>query len=236
MLTFENVTKSFQLDEATSITPVRSVNLAIEQGEFIIIVGRSGTGKTTLLNLAAGLVKPTSGNVMIDGLDLKAMTQKQLSVLRSRKIGFIFQFPSLIPALTVRDNVTLPSIFLSSNGAGKRAELLLNTLGLADKIEVYPKQLSAGETKRVVLARSLINEPQLVLADEPTSDLDELTEKEVMNILRDINATGVTFIMVTHSLQLIPFATQAYEMENGTLKRISNHKTNEIFLNHSSNN
>jgi putative ABC transport system ATP-binding protein len=224
MLSFESVTKEFQLDEETTIMPVRGVSLNIEAGEFIIVVGRSGTGKTTLLNLAAGLVRPTSGNVTINNVDLKEMTQKQLSILRSRQIGFIFQFPSLLPSLTIMDNITLPAMFTGEarrNGVNNRAENLLKTLGLANKTVAYPRQLSAGETKRVVLARALINEPQLVLADEPTSDLDERTEKEVMNILRDVNAAGVTFLMVTHSLQLIPFATQSFEMENGTLKQIT---------------
>jgi ABC-type lipoprotein export system ATPase subunit len=224
MLTFSNVTKEFRLDEENTITPVRNVSLEIEDGEFIVITGRSGTGKTTLLNLAAGMVRPTSGHVMIDNFDLGEMDDRQLSSLRSRKIGFIFQFPSLLPPLTIKDNVSLPSIFTNGNGssdAGERAAQLLDTLGLASKLDVYPKQLSAGEQKRVVIARSMINQPQLILADEPTSDLDYRTEKEVMGILRDINSRGVTFLIVTHSLELISFATRAFEMENGKLNQIT---------------
>lgn len=224
MLSFENVTKEFKLDEETTITPVRDVELEIEQGELIVIVGRSGTGKTTLLNLAAGLVKPTKGSVKIDNMDLAEMTDQQISSLRSQKIGFVFQFPSLLPSLTVKENVSLPGIFINENGhkgTGVRAEELLSTLGLAEKLGVYPRQLSAGEQKRAVIARSLINQPLLILADEPTSDLDNRTEKEVMSFLHDINTKGVTFLIVTHSLDLIAFATRAYEMENGKLKRIT---------------
>jgi len=224
MLSFNNVTKRFQLDEKTTITPVQDVDLEIKQGEFVIIVGRSGTGKTTLLNLGAGMVKPTAGRVLIDNVDISSMDQQQLSILRSQKLGFIFQFPSLIPALRVKDNITLPTIFNNGHGVDgvdKRAEKLLEMLGLASKMQVFPRQLSAGETKRVVLARSLINQPQLILADEPTSDLDNRTELEVMNILREINARGVTFLMVTHSMQLIPFATRAFEMENGKLNDVT---------------
>jgi ABC-type lipoprotein export system ATPase subunit len=224
VLLFDNVTKDFQLDEETKITAVRSVNLEVESGEFVIIIGRSGTGKTTLLNLAAGLVKPTSGRVMMDHLDLEEMTQKQLSILRSQKIGFIFQFPSLIPALNIRDNVSLPAVFADGKGTGNvnaRASNLINILGLAGKLDLYPRQLSAGEQKRVVIARSMINEPEIVLADEPTSDLDNRTEKEVIDFLRDINSKGVTFIIVTHNQQLVPFATRAFEMENGNLSRIT---------------
>jgi ABC-type lipoprotein export system ATPase subunit len=229
MLSFDNVTKQFQLDGETTITPIREMSLEIQQGEFIIIVGRSGTGKSTVLNLAAGLLRPTSGRVMMDSLNLGEMTQKQLSFMRSQKIGFIFQFPSLIPALTVKDNVTLPAIFAgrqASNDVSARAVELLTILGLADKMDVHPKQLSAGEMKRVVIARALINQPQLVLADEPTSDLDDRTEKEVMTILHDNNSKGVTFLIVTHSLPLIPFATRAFQMENGNLSRIKSAESN----------
>lgn len=224
MLSFNNVTKEFRLDEHNIITPVSNVNLEIAEGEFIVIMGRSGTGKTTLLNLAAGMVRPTSGNVVIDDTDLGAMNDQQLSSLRSRKMGFVFQFPSLLPSLTIKDNVSLPSIFSNGHGgkaAGDRAIQLLDTLGLTGKAEVYPRQLSAGEQKRVVIARALINQPRLILADEPTSDLDNRTEKEVMGILRDINSRGVTFMIVTHSQELTAFATRAFEMENGALNRIS---------------
>jgi ABC-type lipoprotein export system ATPase subunit len=224
MLTFTNVTKKYRLDETNSITPVGNVSLEVEDGEFIVIMGRSGTGKTTLLNLAAGMVRPTSGSVKIDNVDLGAMNDHQLSSLRSRKMGFVFQFPSLLPSLTIKDNVSLPAIFASGNGsraAGERALQLLNTLGLAGKADVYPRQLSAGEQKRAVIARSLINQPKLILADEPTSDLDNRTEKEVMGILREINSSGVTFLIVTHSLELKAFATRAFDMENGNLNRIS---------------
>ncbi len=224
MLTFNNVTKEFRLDEENIITPVRNVSLEVKEGEFIVITSRSGTGKTTLLNLAAGMVRPTSGQVMIDNLDLGEMTDRQLSSLRSQKMGFVFQFPSLLPPLTIKDNVSLPSIFANGNGskaAGERAVQLLDTLGLASKADVYPRQLSAGEQKRVVIARSLINQPRLILADEPTSDLDNRTEKEIMGILRDINSRGVTFLIVTHSLELVAFATRAFEMENGNLNRIT---------------
>jgi len=227
MLSFKNVTKEFRLDEENTIAPVRNVSLDIKEGEFIVITGRSGTGKTTLLNLAAGMVRPTSGRVLIDEQNLGEMNDRQLSALRSRKMGFVFQFPSLLPPLTVKDNVSLPSIFNNGNGRGngskaavERAAQLLDMLGLASKMEVYPRQLSAGEQKRVVIARSLINQPQLILADEPTSDLDDRTEKEVMDILRGINSKGVTFLIVTHNLELVSFATRAFEMENGKLKRL----------------
>jgi putative ABC transport system ATP-binding protein len=223
MISLQNVTREYQLDADTVITPVRNVSLNIEKGEFIIIIGRSGSGKTTLLNLTAGLVKPTSGQVKIDGVDLGEMNDKQLSTLRSRTLGFVFQFPSLLPSLTVKENVSLPTIFTAAKekDRGDRAAKLIDKLGIAGKYNVFPKQLSAGEQKRVVIARALMNNPQLILADEPTSDLDNRTEGEVMDILRDINSSGVTFLIVTHSLQLIPFASRAFKMENGILTEVS---------------
>ncbi len=223
MIAFDTVTKEFQLDAQTTISPVKKVSLDIAEGEFIIIIGRSGSGKTTLLNLAAGMVKPTSGKVKMNNIDLSDMTDKQLSALRSRYLGFVFQFPSLLPALTVKENVALPAIFANHNGkkdANQRAAGLLETMGLSSKLNVFPKQLSAGEQKRVVIARSMINSPKVILADEPTSDLDTQTELDVMNLLKDINAKGVTFIVVTHSLQLVPYANRAFKMENGKLNEI----------------
>jgi ABC-type lipoprotein export system ATPase subunit len=229
MLAFQDVSKEYRLDEENTIAPVRNLSLEVDRGEFIVIIGRSGTGKTTLLNLAAGLVKPTSGKVVIDSTDLSAMSDTQVSALRSRKVGFIFQFPSLLPSLTIKDNVALPAIFTDANGtdgAAGRAAQLLDTLGLGGKLDVYPRQLSAGEQKRAVIARSLMNEPQLILADEPTSDLDVRTEREVMSTLRSINSRGVTFLVVTHSLELVAFATRAFEMEDGHLNCISTEGAN----------
>ena len=223
MISFQNVVKEFQLDATNSIKPVNNISLEVKDGEFIIIIGRSGSGKTTFLNLACGMIKPGSGSVSINRRDLKDLSDKQLSALRGEILGFIFQFPSLLPALTVLENVALPSIFgqkESGQGAEKRAAGLLKTVGLSSKLNVYPKQLSAGEQKRVVIARSLINRPAIILADEPTSDLDEQTELEIMNLMRDINRTGVTILMVTHSLQLVPYATRAFRMENGTLSQV----------------
>jgi len=223
MLKLETVAKAFQLDEHTTITPVNGVSLEVESGGMVIVVGRSGSGKTTLLNLAAGLVKPTSGRVTLNGRDLAGMTDRELSRMRSQDIGFIFQFPSLLPALTILENVSLPSIFNAAaavNHRRERAAELLDMVGLSSKLDVHPAQLSAGEQKRVVIARALINDPGLVLADEPTSDLDQYTEAQIMDMICSINATGVTFLVVTHNRKLLPLAGAAYEMENGILKPV----------------
>ncbi len=223
MISFISATKEYRLDDQNTITPVNNLNLEIEKGEFIMVTGRSGSGKTTLLNLAAGLIKISSGQVFIDNKDLSKMNDRELSVLRSTKLGFVFQFPSLLPALNVLENVALPRTFISgvngkiNNDPFQEAAELLKTVGLEKKMDVYPRQLSAGEQKRVVIVRSLINNPDIVLADEPTSDLDEQTEEEIMELLRRINRQGVTFLMVTHSLHLTGYADRAFEMLNNSL-------------------
>jgi len=199
---------------------VHDLNLTVNRGEFVLVIGRSGSGKTTLLNLAAGLIKPTSGTILIKGTDLCSLTDRQISSLRARTIGFVFQFPSLIPSLNVLENTVLPSSFglkLEKSLVFKRAASLLNKLGLEGRMEVYPKQLSAGEQKRVVLARSLMNKPEILLADEPTSDLDELTEEESIDILRELHSEGTTILMVTHNTDLIKYANRTLKMEEGNL-------------------
>lgn len=223
MLKLEAVTKTFQLDENSTITPVDNVSLDIERGGLVIVVGRSGSGKTTLLNLAAGLVKPTSGRVTLNGRELAGLGDRELSRMRSRDIGFIFQFHSLLPALTILENVSLPGVFNPVEAVDHRRERageLLGMVGLSTKLNVHPAQLSAGEQKRVVIARALINNPGLVLADEPTSDLDQYTETQIMDMICSINATGVTFLVVTHNRKLLPLAGAAYEMESGSLKPV----------------
>jgi len=219
MIKLKNVTKEFNLGEQV-ITPVLDVNLKVGQGEFVIIIGRSGTGKSTMLNLVAGLIRPTAGSVLVEDRDLAALSDKEMSRLRSREMGYVFQFPSLLPSLTILDNIIMPATFTGDKGGkdlAKRAAELLGMLGLGERLEYYPRHLSAGEQKRAVIARSLMNEPRILLADEPTSDLDEQTEKEIMGLLKQIHNGGVTILMVTHSIALVPYATRAYSMDKGKL-------------------
>ena len=160
----------------------------------------------------------------MDGISLQGMSDRQLSHLRGKKMGFVFQFPSLLPSLNVIDNVCFPRRFLPRQERRDPLEdavRLLEMVGLGEKLYSYPRQLSAGEQKRAVIARSLINEPQILLTDEPTSDLDEKTEQEIMGLMRDIHAKGVSIVMVTHNLQLIPYAGRAFKMEQGTLSKVS---------------
>jgi ABC-type lipoprotein export system ATPase subunit len=221
MIKLEEVTKVYQLGKGNTVSAVRGATLEIGAGEFVVIVGRSGSGKTTLLNLAAGLTRPTSGRVALDGVELWNLTDKQKSHMRNRKIGFVFQFPSLLPTLTAYENVILPTIFGSNRvgpDARERAEAMLNKVGLSDKLNSYPRQLSAGQQQRVVIARSLINQPQLLLADEPTSNLDEKTEMEIMGLFRDLHSSlGLTIVLVTHTRQLISPEMRSIEMADGRI-------------------
>jgi ABC-type lipoprotein export system ATPase subunit len=226
MIQLQNVTKTYQLGKGNAIDAVCGLDLEINRGEFAVIVGRSGSGKTTVLNLAAGLTRPTSGRVSFDGMDLNHLSDRLLSNLRNRQIGFVFQFPSLLPTLTVLENVILPTGFAPSNSLLEerhyRAESLLEKVSLSTKLYAYPRQLSAGQQQRVVIARSLINQPVVLLADEPTSNLDEKTEKEIMELFSDLHTSlGLTIVLVTHTCQLVTSTMRSIEMNEGRIVEVS---------------
>ncbi len=223
MITLDNISKTYTISKENKVGAVQGVSLQIDKGEFLVITGRSGSGKTTLLNLAAGLTRPSSGRVMLDGVDLWSLSDQQQSRLRSEKFGFIFQFPSLIPTLNALENVVLPILFTSDHAkkaAFQRADDLMKLVGLEDKKTSYPRQLSAGQQQRVVIARALMNQPEVLLADEPTSDLDEQTEHEIVELFAQIHReNGITIIMVTHTNQLTAYSTRAVEMAMGKIKK-----------------
>ncbi len=221
MISLQNVSKTYSVRGDSSVLAVRNLTMQVEKGEFVIITGRSGSGKTTLLSLVAGLTWPTSGQVLLDGIEVWRLADKEQSLLRNKKIGFVFQFPSLLPTLTSVENVLLPTMFgdkVKGDRSRDRAVMLLEQVGLNDKLRSYPRQLSGGQQQRVVIARALMNEPQLLLADEPTSDLDELTEHEIMALFRNIHAlTGVTVLLVTHSNDLAGYGTRLIRMAGGAI-------------------
>jgi ABC-type lipoprotein export system ATPase subunit len=225
MISMKDVTKKYSLEKGNDVVAVKGATLEIAKGEFVVITGRSGSGKTTLLNLAGGLTRPTSGEIRIDGRDIWQMADRQQSLLRNHKIGFVFQFPSLVPSLTALENVMLPRLFGDhpENGCRDRGIDLLGSVGLASKLNAYPRQLSAGQQQRVVIARALINQTQILLADEPTSDLDEQTENEIMALFQKLHEqTGITIILVTHTSQLVSYGTRWLEMAGGAVVRGSN--------------
>jgi ABC-type lipoprotein export system ATPase subunit len=220
MICLRGVAKSYEMGRDWPITALRPIDLDIERGEFVVITGRSGAGKTTLLNIIAGLARPTSGTIAVNGVDLWSLSDRRLSLLCNRTMGFVFQFPSLLASLSVAQNVALPSSLASGAAAGskERAYELLDMVGLADRRFSRPRQLSAGQQQRVVIARALINRPELLLADEPSSDLDEETEAEIMTLFGRIHAeTGVTIVLVTHAKQLVAYGTRHIAMADGGL-------------------
>jgi ABC-type lipoprotein export system ATPase subunit len=219
ILSAQSVTRRYGGDPGYEA--VRDVNIDLHSGEFISIVGRSGSGKSTLLALLGALIKPTQGRVLLDGADLWARPGAELAAVRCRHIGFVFQFPSLLPNLTAIDNVAVPALLghtMEAAQAHRRAHEFLARVGLADRADAYPNSLSGGEQRRVAIARALINAPPLLLADEPTSDLDEETETEIIALLEELHRTeAFGFLLVTHNLRLAGHAERIYEMRQGAL-------------------
>jgi ABC-type lipoprotein export system ATPase subunit len=214
MIRLENLGKRYKDSEV-----LKRINWRVEDAAFAIVTGRSGGGKTTLLSIVGGLTRPEEGQVFIDEIDIWRLSEPDLADLRNRKLGFVFQFPSLIPTLRVLDNVLLPVAFSGRSPALKDrdfARSLLELVGMADKEASYPAQLSGGQQRRAALARAMVNSPSIILADEPTGDLDETTEAEIMNLFQRINRQGVTIVMVTHALDYASFGT-TYTLKNNQL-------------------
>ncbi len=216
---FEALSKSYQEGDRTRVV-LQNVDARFVQGEFVAILGRSGSGKSTLLNLISGIDRADSGRIWLGGQELSALNDHQRTLFRRRHIGFVFQFFNLIPTLTVWENVTLP---LELNGARPaeirpRGEALLEAVGLLDRRQTFPDRLSGGEQQRVALARALVHDPLLVLADEPTGNLDEVTGKLILDLLdRLTRQAGKNLIMVTHSADAASHADRVLSLKDGKL-------------------
>ena len=221
-LQIENLTKTYIVDHIT-FTGVDNISLSINRGEFLSIVGHSGSGKTTLVSIIGGILKPSSGRVLLEGVNICTLDDIKLSEYRATRIGFMFQFASLLPILTAKENVLLPGIFNPDlkTETEKTAQKLMEMVGIGDKQNAYPSQLSGGQQRRVAIARALLNNPDIILADEPTGDLDEDTEAEIMDLFEDINKNhGVTIILITHNLELAGKAQRKLRMSKGQLADI----------------
>jgi putative ABC transport system ATP-binding protein len=203
-----------------TLTILDAVDLAIPPGEFAAVLGPSGSGKSTLLALMAGLDRPTSGEVLIDGAPIQSMSEDELALLRRRKVGFVFQTFQLLGNLTARENVLLPLELAGRRDAGTRAAELLASVGLADRGHHYPSQLSGGEQQRVALARAFAAEPPILLADEPTGNLDSATGKRVLEILLDLKRRqGTTLVLVTHDPAVAALADRLVHLKDGRVER-----------------
>ena len=217
ILELKELTKEYRRGERV-FNAVNGVNLSVQRGDFISIIGRSGSGKSTLLNMSAGLLKPTGGAVLFDGQDISGLADKQISLLRNKRIGFVPQGQSLLANFTVLENVCVPwFLFKRAGEPEERALVLLEKTGIAHLAASYPKELSGGEMRRVAIARSLINAPELLIADEPTGDLDAETTADIMKLLHDIAQEGTAVLIVTHELDTLSYGNKTYSMNSGNL-------------------
>jgi putative ABC transport system ATP-binding protein len=200
MITMDRITRTYETP-AGSFNALRTIDLRIENGELVAIVGKSGSGKSTLLNMIGGIDRPTSGSMSIGGADIQNLSHNDLALWRGRSIGFVFQFFQLLPTLTVVENVMLPMDFagvLPRNARRARAERLLDRAGVADQADKLPSALSGGQQQRVAIARALANDPPVILADEPTGNLDSETSAEIFRLFGELAADGKTLVVVTH--------------------------------------
>ena len=218
MIEIKGLTKNYSID-GQIFKAVDNVSLSVKKGDMVSIIGHSGSGKTTLLSLIGGLTKPDAGEVLIDNINIWSMSDSALSMFRNKKISFIYQFASLIPTLSALDNIMLPTAFGEETGdIRKRAEELLSLVGLREKSGAYPAHLSGGQQRRIAIARAFINSPEIILADEPTGDLDEETEDEIIRLFQNMSEKKeTTFLIVTHNKEIAARARRQLSMSNGVL-------------------
>ena len=220
LIEIKNVTKRYHKGDET-ITPLDAVSLNIEQGEFISLMGASGTGKSTLLNLIASIDKPDSGSIVIDGTDITRLSRTKLANWRAANMGYIFQTHNLVPVLTAYENIELPLLLLpmSRSERRKRVEIALQAVDLLDRAEHYPRQLSGGQEQRVGVARAIVAHPKVVVADEPTGDLDPDTSEQILKLLKRLNEQlNVTLLMVTHDPDAAEIAGRQFRLDRGKLR------------------
>ncbi|GAA0701133.1 ABC transporter ATP-binding protein [Paraclostridium ghonii] len=217
ILKMKNLNKVYGKDE-TEVKALNNINLEINKGEFAVIVGKSGSGKSTLLHIMAGLETPTSGDVIIDNINLSSLDEKKRSLLRKEKIGLIFQSYNLIPVLTVQENIKLPTIN-TNNQDDKYVNELMELLNIKQRKNHLPNQLSGGQQQRVAIGRALVNKPAIIFADEPTGNLDTKTESEVLNLLKESQKKyNQTIIMITHNMDIAKYADKVIKIEDGFIR------------------
>ena len=219
MISLQQVSKTYETP-AGKFSALKDIDLHIHQGQFVGVVGKSGSGKSTLLNMLAGIDRPSSGSVAVAGTEIHAMSENQLAVWRGRNVGFVFQFFQLLPTLTAAENVVLPMDFCKSlpfRERRKRALALLEQVGVGRHADKLPATLSGGEQQRVAIARALANEPPLVLADEPTGNLDSVTAKAILDLFRDMANRGTTVVIATHEGDIARVIDRRIEISDGKI-------------------
>ncbi|EDS78645.1 lipoprotein-releasing system ATP-binding protein LolD [Clostridium botulinum C str. Eklund] len=214
----ENLCKSYGKGEV-KVDALKNINMTINKGEFVAIVGASGSGKSTLLHLLGGVDIPTKGRVILDGVDIYSLKERELSILRRRKVGFIFQFYNLLPVLTAKENIEMPVLLDNKKMEKDYLEELLSILGLKDRQNHLPSQLSGGQQQRVSIGRALANKPSIIFADEPTGNLDTKNSKEIIELLRySVKKYNQTLVLITHDLDIANIADRIITIEDGEIK------------------
>jgi len=218
VIELQNITKSFQNGTVTTDV-LKGVTLAVQQGEFLAIMGSSGNGKTTLMNILGCMMKASAGSYRVEGVDIESLDDDQLSEMRNKKIGFVFQAFNLLDRTSALDNVLLPLVYADEypDDAKEKAEQLLASVGLGDRIHYKPGELSGGQHQRVAIARALINDPAIILADEPTGNLDSDSLKEIMAILQRLHKEGKTIILITHDPNIAHYADRTVLLRDGRI-------------------
>jgi len=216
----DDVHKYYDLGE-TRVHALRGVSVQIERGEFVAIMGASGSGKSTFMNILGCLDKPTSGRYLLEGIEVSQLSKKALAAIRNRKIGFVFQGFNLLSRTTALENVELPTLYaqITKQEGQKRAREALELVGLGDRMMHYPAQLSGGQQQRVAIARALVNRPSILLADEPTGNLDSRTSVEILEVFQKLNDDGLTVVLVTHETDIAQFAKRSIQFRDGKIRR-----------------
>jgi putative ABC transport system ATP-binding protein len=215
-----DVHRIYQLGE-NRVHALRGINLEIAKGEFVAIMGSSGSGKSTLMNILGCLDRPTSGDYFLDGVNVAQLPKKELAAIRNRRLGFVFQGFNLLARTTALENVELPTLYakIESDERLRRAKRALEMVGLAERLDHFPSQLSGGQQQRVAIARALVNQPSILLADEPTGNLDSRTSVEIMSILQKLNEEGLTIVLVTHEQDIAQYARRIITFRDGKVRR-----------------
>lgn len=220
MIELDNITKIYKMGR-TEVVALNGVSLRIEPREMVSIIGPSGSGKSTLMHIIGCLDKPTSGEYRLEGVQVSKLNDNKLAEIRSKKVGFVFQSFNLLPRNTALDNVELPLIYGGAGNRRQRALQALESVGLAQRAHHRPNELAGGEQQRVAIARALINNPSLILADEPTGNLDTQTSKEIMLLFQKLNEQGITIVLVTHEADIAAYTQRSIKMRDGKIEAIA---------------